>query len=220
MSPMRLRLRLRSLLVVLLPLVASCGQGRVLAVEVHGNGWVRMEPSGGWYAPGSAVTLTAVALEGGAFLAWGGDATGTDDPVTMVMDSDKTVSAVFLPVLVANGQVRITSHPARSLPAGTGASFTLALDLPAGAQYQVSLTMDDLPGDATTAYSSDGTPLLGANATGVNRGALPVVLSGSTFVSFARGSMTTWRLEVARVSGGLTQYGYISETFAYPVSWE
>ncbi|RYD31795.1 MAG: hypothetical protein EOP86_17130, partial [Verrucomicrobiaceae bacterium] len=49
----------------------------------------------GDYAPGATTTLTATPEAGYVFTGWTGDAGGTDNPLTLVMDSAKTIGAVF-----------------------------------------------------------------------------------------------------------------------------
>ena len=60
-------------------------------------GTITADPEGdeGYYAEGTEVTLTAEPIEGFAFIEWTGGATGTDNPITITMDSDKEVMAVF-----------------------------------------------------------------------------------------------------------------------------
>jgi uncharacterized repeat protein (TIGR02543 family) len=47
------------------------------------------------YLPGSTATLTATPNPGYRFTGWTGDASGTDNPLTITMDADKTVGATF-----------------------------------------------------------------------------------------------------------------------------
>ncbi|MDI6697655.1 MAG: SBBP repeat-containing protein [Candidatus Saccharicenans sp.] len=49
------------------------------------------------YDEGYKVTLTATPEEGSVFGGWSGDVTGPDNPVSITMDSDKTVTAKFVP---------------------------------------------------------------------------------------------------------------------------
>ncbi len=72
----------------------------VLDVEIQGQGQVTLNPPGGTYAPGTEVTLQAkpgadkvfVAWE---FIKWQGDIEAEDNPVTVVLNSNKHVVAVF-----------------------------------------------------------------------------------------------------------------------------
>jgi uncharacterized repeat protein (TIGR02543 family) len=49
----------------------------------------------GEYEPGTPATLTAVPNPGYRFTGWTGDASGTENPLTITMDADKTVGATF-----------------------------------------------------------------------------------------------------------------------------
>jgi len=66
-----------------------------LTVNIIGNGTVDLDPPGGTYPSGTLVELTANAEAGWYFDRWEGDLTGSDNPDTIVMDDDQTVTAVF-----------------------------------------------------------------------------------------------------------------------------
>lgn len=82
------------------------GEGYTLTVETPGidSGTVTSFPLGihcgnhcsRLLATGTSVTLTVTANSGYAFRQWSGDATGTDNPITVTMDRDKTVTAEFV----------------------------------------------------------------------------------------------------------------------------
>jgi uncharacterized repeat protein (TIGR02543 family) len=59
------------------------------------NGSVTRTPDKTTYNSGDAVTLHAVADTGYEFTGWSGDLSGSTNPVTIVMDSDKSVAANF-----------------------------------------------------------------------------------------------------------------------------
>ncbi|MGV3504496.1 MAG: InlB B-repeat-containing protein [Adhaeribacter sp.] len=67
-----------------------------LSVTTPVNGTVTRNPSQASYASGTSVSLTAIPAAGYAFSAWGGDASGTANPTTLVMNANKTVSATFV----------------------------------------------------------------------------------------------------------------------------
>jgi len=52
--------------------------------------------SGAGYEPDTAVQLAAEANPGWHFFTWGGDASGTDNPATINMDTDKSVAALLM----------------------------------------------------------------------------------------------------------------------------
>ncbi len=53
----------------------------------------------GSYTPGTSATITAVPNPGYRFTGWTGAASGTENPLTITMDADKTVGAAFEPDL-------------------------------------------------------------------------------------------------------------------------
>lgn len=66
-----------------------------LDVSTGGAGAVLLDPPGGFYEPGTTVTLTA-APEAGFYLGgWSGALSGTANPETLVMDADYAVHAEF-----------------------------------------------------------------------------------------------------------------------------
>ena len=89
-------------LVVIMPLFTGCLGGVsglpsfTLAVQVLGEGEVVISDSKTSYQEGSVVTLTAIPAAGWTFVEWQGDASGTDIPKQIVMDSDKEISAIFV----------------------------------------------------------------------------------------------------------------------------
>jgi hypothetical protein len=61
-----------------------------------GQGSVTVQPDRATFALGESVTLTAVPEDGYMFAGWGGDVGGFENPLTVVMDSHKSVTATFL----------------------------------------------------------------------------------------------------------------------------
>ncbi len=59
------------------------------------GGTVTKNPNQATYNSGSSVILTATANPGYTFTSWSGDVTGSTNPVTIVMNSNKTVTANF-----------------------------------------------------------------------------------------------------------------------------
>ncbi|MBN1948019.1 MAG: hypothetical protein JW797_20290 [Bradymonadales bacterium] len=67
-----------------------------LTIEQEGLGAVILDPSGFHYPPGTVVQLRANPDVNYRFDRWEGDLTGMANPATILMDSDKTVRAVFI----------------------------------------------------------------------------------------------------------------------------
>lgn len=102
----------------------------LLEVMVNGSGIVIRNPSTFVFAPGAMVTLTALAGSGHAFVAWSGDASGTNNPLVITMASNTIISAHFVaipmgdpPSIAAQPQDQIaiagTNIPFRITAAGT-----------------------------------------------------------------------------------------------------
>ena len=68
-----------------------------LKVGVNGNGTVSLNPSNAYsyYNPSTLVTLTATALTGSVFTAWSGDLVSSNNPDTLLVTSNKSVTANF-----------------------------------------------------------------------------------------------------------------------------
>ncbi|MCX6873575.1 MAG: chitobiase/beta-hexosaminidase C-terminal domain-containing protein, partial [Verrucomicrobia bacterium] len=66
-----------------------------LSASAVSNGTIGGIVAGGKYLTGTTATLTAVPAAGYAFTGWTGDATGTANPLSLLMDADKTIGANF-----------------------------------------------------------------------------------------------------------------------------
>ncbi|ENO12325.1 hypothetical protein MBGDC06_00021 [Thermoplasmatales archaeon SCGC AB-539-C06] len=67
-------------------------------VYPSGSGIITLNPSGDVYNEDTPVTATAVASSGYEFVSWGGHASGTNPVTSVIMDSDKSITANFEPV--------------------------------------------------------------------------------------------------------------------------
>jgi len=77
-------------------LFAPLNPGQV-ALTASAEGWGRVETSrtGNRFNTGTVVTLTAQPDAGQVFLGWAGDATGTQNPLTLTLTSSKVITAQF-----------------------------------------------------------------------------------------------------------------------------
>lgn len=66
-----------------------------LTVEVEGNGTVQPAEGSHSYDAGSVVTLTATPAFCSQFVGWQGDVESADNPLSIALDADQTVTAVF-----------------------------------------------------------------------------------------------------------------------------
>jgi len=71
--------------------------GHTLSVIVNGQGTVSKNPNKTEYNHGENVTLTAQASENYRFDRWDGDLSGSQNPASLTLTGDKTISAYFLP---------------------------------------------------------------------------------------------------------------------------
>ena len=85
----------------------------VLTVTPPTNGTVTGLAAGGVYATGSNATLTAVPASGYVFAGWSGAASGTTNPISVLMDATKTVGATFSPSTAAGLSVFTAFQEAR-----------------------------------------------------------------------------------------------------------
>jgi uncharacterized repeat protein (TIGR02543 family) len=134
--------------------VDNVGEGLFkLIVNVVGSGSVAKAPDSSAYANGETVTLTAVGSPGWTFAGWSGNLSGTANPATITMDSDKTVTATFteqLYTLTVNvvGSGSVARNPAKATY-NYGDSVNLTASPTAGWSFLV--WSGDLSGNANPA---------------------------------------------------------------------
>lgn len=76
---------------------AICPSGTMAQYSVTvASGQGSVSPSSGSAAQGSTVTFTAIPASGWTFSHWGGDASGSQNPVTVSMNSNKNIMAYFI----------------------------------------------------------------------------------------------------------------------------
>ncbi|MFC6602954.1 tetratricopeptide repeat protein [Ectobacillus funiculus] len=66
-----------------------------ISASVEGNGSIAKSPSDGKYLKGATVTLEAIPNKGWKFERWEGDISATNQKVTLTMDGNKAVRAIF-----------------------------------------------------------------------------------------------------------------------------
>ncbi|UCG92697.1 MAG: T9SS type A sorting domain-containing protein [candidate division WOR-3 bacterium] len=99
-----------------------------------GSGVVVRDPDSSAYLPGTAVELTAIPDAGWELVGWMGDLSGSQNPDTIIMDTDKTVSAAFQTInctltvyVVGNGTV-LKNPDLPYYPRGTAVELTAVPD--------------------------------------------------------------------------------------------
>lgn len=92
-----------------------------VSLAFAGGGSVTINPAQASYLSNAVVALSATASNGWSFLNWSGSATGSDNPISLVVDSPKTVSAIFGTTVgtavLGAGSVELNS--ANPIPYGT-----------------------------------------------------------------------------------------------------
>lgn len=71
--------------------------GVTVSADPSAGGTVSKSPDQPFYPSGTVVTLTATPSPGWHFSGWSGDATGSANPATIVVDGDKLITALFIP---------------------------------------------------------------------------------------------------------------------------
>ena len=108
---------------LLLPLLVGCKAEYRLNVTV-GNGQGTVTPSSGTYTDGTAVTIAAIPDSGWEFDHWTGSISGSENPVTVHMSSDKTIGAYFV-------ETQVPTPTGTSTPASTPTPTPIATSTPA-----------------------------------------------------------------------------------------
>ncbi len=67
-----------------------------ITINIFGSGNVEIDPEKNYYAKGSLITMTATANSGWLFSEWSGELDSSDNPERIAINSDMTITAVFL----------------------------------------------------------------------------------------------------------------------------
>ena len=111
----------------------------VLTTDTVGSGTVVATPALTNYPAGTNVQIRAIPNPGYAFSRWEGDVTGTNNPLTLLMTSNLTVHARFLPapIVLANITIDEETRFGRRLSTNNTPTllYTLLPGAPEGAQH-------------------------------------------------------------------------------------
>ncbi len=99
-----------------------------LTVQSEGSGNVIMNPDGGVYVTGTDVVLLASAAAGWEFEGWTGDVTSTDNPLTVHVDADKSITAEFSEI-TAIGEHKVLDGKISVFPVPFINSTTLSIKM-------------------------------------------------------------------------------------------
>ncbi len=111
---------------------------------------------GGSYASGATATLAATPAPGYTFSNWSGDVAGIANPMTVVMNANKSVTANFTPAasytIIATAQANGSVSPSGTVSVGQGADQTFTMTPDNG--YSVDLvTVDGVSQGSITSYT-------------------------------------------------------------------
>jgi len=130
-------------------LVANFAINTYILTVISANGTVAKAPDQPTYNHGTNVVLTATPAAGYIFSSWSGDATGTTNPITVNMTSNKTVTANF--TAIPANQYTLTVN-------AVNGSVAKVADQPTYASgSNVVLTATPAAGYAFSSWSGDAT---------------------------------------------------------------
>ena len=120
-----------------------------LSTYVEGQG--NVSPSEGTFSKGEVITLSAMPALGWSFSHWGGQGSGTENPTSIIMDSNKTVYAYFtetasIPITTATQ----TNNPVGNTPPVIASVVAADPVVPPVGSTTVTCTATDPDGDTLT----------------------------------------------------------------------
>ena len=121
-----------------------------VSVEPSGTGWVTKSPTKTKYTEGEYVSLTATPYSGYEFDYWSGDASGYSTPISIYMNSNRSVTAHFKEKLPDVGEIVNFSMKGDGFPFNTRSWIVYYYD-PNGVMWTDNIQHD--PGDTIWFYS-------------------------------------------------------------------
>ena len=125
-------------------LVVAIVPNYTLAASTIGSGTVSRNPSGPSYPANSQVACTAVPASGWRFANWTGDLTGTVNPTSIIMNSNKNILATFTQnsfVITATAGSNGTISPSGAVTVNYGASQAFTITPTVG--YRIATVLVD-----------------------------------------------------------------------------
>src|SRR5688572_3522952 len=110
---------LRWLLTATLALYTCCtatAATQTLTVLTNGSGTVTRNPTNTVLPRGAVVTLTAVPSANWMFTSWSDDASGSENPTNVTMDTNKVITANFSPTPTYTLTINVTGQGSVSPP--------------------------------------------------------------------------------------------------------
>ncbi len=201
---------------VLISLFFSCTESVSIATSIKGEGVVNIFPEDKEFAVGAEVVLEAIPGEYSSFSGWTGDLESKQNPVSVTLNSKKSVTALCPVFEDSNQEVRVYSDSGRNLSVGDECNFIIDLDLLEGDSYLVFIYAD--PSTINAAYSAskyEPSSVVEYNQKNISRYGY-IVDADSNAID---GSCTHWYIDIDSWDGTEnTDYGLYR--FEYPVKWE
>ena len=198
----RLWLGLLFLLPWFLPDHVSGATYTLTLVTTNGSGTVGRNPTNSAYPQGAVVTITALPTAGWSFNNWGGDAGGTNNPLNVTMDANKTITATFVQIPSYNLTVNVSGEGSVSPSGGSYLSNTV-----------VSLTVTPSNGWVFDGWS-------GAAAGSANPLALNMNGPKNITATFGQPPYITAQPQNTNVTLGATVTLQVSATGSPPLSYQ
>ncbi|MGD0769947.1 MAG: IPT/TIG domain-containing protein [Tepidisphaeraceae bacterium] len=167
----------------------------------YGN--VYRNPSASSYTAGTPVTLTAVADTGYHFTGWSGNLSGSQNPVTVTMNSNMTITANYAVGDLTHGSLQVTLTPTNAVASGAKWSIDGGAWLDSGTTVsglgagQVEIDFLSLPGFTVSQY--EFVNVNGGQTTSVSQAYTPLVQTGNLQVAItpqaAIAAGAQWRVD-------------------------
>ncbi len=169
----------------------------LLVIPVNG-GSVQINPARNVYTNGESITLTPVPTTNRIFSFWSTDATGTNNPLTLTLDSNKLIYANFIPGIPYSYLPSFTKPPqGRSLSAGQNTSLSTLAEGVGVIGYQWRFNSTNLVGATSTSLNL-------ANVTVAKAGLYDVVATNSFgVVTSPAAPVALFALQIAPGVGGV-----------------
>ncbi|MGV3531248.1 MAG: InlB B-repeat-containing protein, partial [Chthoniobacteraceae bacterium] len=174
-----------------------------LEAEATAGGSVTVESAQTTYDVGSSATITATAADGYEFTGWTGDAEGTQNPLIVTLNANKTVTANFVRTYVltlnpvGSGSIAVTPQQAR-YRSGQSVTVTAVPDDGYGFSGWTGALAGEAPMgtvlmDADKSVTATFVPLRTLNAQAQTGGSVTVAPNRTTFLNGAQVTLTAAR---------------------------
>jgi hypothetical protein len=137
---------------------ANFNHGAFILTIVGDHGTVSRNPNQASYDSGTTVQLMAMPSAGYHFGNWSGDASGTTNPLSILMDSPKTLTALFLSDssnIIASAGLNGAIDPEGSVPVAGGAAQRFSFLPVSGYQTDSVIVDDTVIADSVSGYTFD-----------------------------------------------------------------